>query len=368
MLTALIVGGALAAAGGIASSVINAKSQRSAMNDQMAWQESMNEQQQEWLEGMWNKNNLYNAPSAQMSRLMDAGVNPNNAAASIAGASGAGNSVMPQQPQTPSAPSGFSPYFSNIGEDALGGAMYAKQLEKIKADIENVKADTANKTALTEGQNLQNSVFLTTWNVEQAGRAANIDLTKAQAEQIKYNTDVILPQQSEINQETINNLKGAGLKLVEEIRNTKKQGMLIDEQAKTERAQQGVLGAQENLLDEQKNFVKEQAVGQYQKNAVDAVKSRIAQDYGVDISQLDAMEQINIELEHAGASDEEKNTFWNNVFGDFSKRLKRGAYTAGEGAASNAADMLSGFGRRGLRPRPGSSSTVNPRPFGKKKK
>lgn len=40
---------------------------------------------QEWNREMWNLNNEYNSPSAQMQRMMAAGINPNSAAAQIAG-------------------------------------------------------------------------------------------------------------------------------------------------------------------------------------------------------------------------------------------------------------------------------------------
>ena len=64
------------------------KNQQSAMD----WNESMNLQNQEWQEKMWDLNNWYNTPAQQVNRLLKAGINPNSA---ISGMSQNAASSMP---------------------------------------------------------------------------------------------------------------------------------------------------------------------------------------------------------------------------------------------------------------------------------
>jgi len=61
-----IIGGGVALASSIASHVANRRNQKQAMREQ----NSMNREN-------WQMENAYNNPSAQMSRLRSAGLNPN---------------------------------------------------------------------------------------------------------------------------------------------------------------------------------------------------------------------------------------------------------------------------------------------------
>lgn len=53
----------------------------------------------------WERNNAYNTPFAQLQRMLDAGINPNNAAASIAGVSASSSPVSSSPSSSPSASS-----------------------------------------------------------------------------------------------------------------------------------------------------------------------------------------------------------------------------------------------------------------------
>lgn len=71
--TAAIVVGAVATAASVGSAVANNVQANKAKHAQ----QDENERSREWSEDMWNKENEYNKPSNQVSRLMDAGLNPN---------------------------------------------------------------------------------------------------------------------------------------------------------------------------------------------------------------------------------------------------------------------------------------------------
>lgn len=64
--------GLLGSIGGIFSSGINALSQKSTNNANL----ELAKMQNDWNEHMWERNNAYNTPTAQVGRLLDAGINP----------------------------------------------------------------------------------------------------------------------------------------------------------------------------------------------------------------------------------------------------------------------------------------------------
>lgn len=70
----------------------------------MAYNTSEREASQAWDKEMWNLNNEYNSPSAQMQRMVSAGINPNSAAAQIAG--GVASSAPTSTPASVGTPSG----------------------------------------------------------------------------------------------------------------------------------------------------------------------------------------------------------------------------------------------------------------------
>ena len=96
----------IAAGGGLLSNVINAISARRTQQRQYENNLSLQQQQQSYETAMWNKSNEYNSPLQQMSRLQEAGLNPNmvygQSSAGAAGTAtvpqGASNSVGTLQP------------------------------------------------------------------------------------------------------------------------------------------------------------------------------------------------------------------------------------------------------------------------------
>lgn len=81
---------------------------------------------------MWNANNLYNSPEAQVQRLKDAGINP--------------NSMMGESQYTPSPPT-TTPMSGNV---ASASSPLAPHLLKLSAEIDNIRASTDNTNADTK--------------------------------------------------------------------------------------------------------------------------------------------------------------------------------------------------------------------------
>ena len=168
-------GGILGGLFNLGSSLLNNAYQTKNMREQMRWQEKMNAQQQEWQESMWNKTNEYNTPQAQMQRLMEAGVNPNNAAQMIAG--GNNQADLAQQPTTPTAPNGFSPNFD------LGRNFVEMNLMKKQADVLESQANKNNAEAEAASENVEISKSGLTLNARQLDIVQNrLDMDKERQE------------------------------------------------------------------------------------------------------------------------------------------------------------------------------------------
>lgn len=324
--------------------------QRDMMREQMAWSEKMNAQQQEWQEMMWNKSNEYNSPIEQLERAKAAGINPN---ALVNGGANMGSATMAQQPQIPSAPAGMSaPGFPNILGD-LGGDIYnallmSKQRELLEAQKKNIEANTRGQDLDSERKTMENSVWMTDWNIKQAAATADINLKKEQLNEVQFNVDVLLPQQEEMNEQQLNNMLAAAQKISKEIAVLEKQKALVAEQIKTQQAEQGLIGAQQEETNARRNLVDKQATAQQYENDVAKVKANIANEYGIDVSQLDAIEQINIELAKAGATEEQISNFWSATRGELLERFKSGLSKTLDnplGTANSVGNIVRGRGR-----------------------
>lgn len=141
-------------AGSLFGGVANSFGQASAnyQNAQIAkdnrdWQTAEREKSQEWQEMMWNKQNEYNTPSAQLQRLRDAHINP------LAGDMASSLATPLSVPNMPSAPN------MPTMENTLNGVGNA--LQNISAaNLQNAQANALNKQSV--GQEIQNEIALRT--------------------------------------------------------------------------------------------------------------------------------------------------------------------------------------------------------------
>lgn len=135
-----VVGGALIGAG--ANVISNIGANRAARK----WNEKMYSLQKADNMEMWNMQNAYNDPAAQMARLEKAGLNPNlvygtGAVANQTGSPPSTGDVKPWNPRPPE---------FDISQ-AVGRLMQKEQIELLKAQTDNTKQDGINKAAQTLG-------------------------------------------------------------------------------------------------------------------------------------------------------------------------------------------------------------------------
>lgn len=91
--SATVIGAGISGMSGLIGGILtnNANAREARKNRQ--WQTNERIAAQQWNEKMWNMENEYNDPSAQLQRMMDAGINPAAAAQAIAGAGSEAGSV-----------------------------------------------------------------------------------------------------------------------------------------------------------------------------------------------------------------------------------------------------------------------------------
>lgn len=156
--SALNIGGVLGGIASLGSTAINAWTQnRNTDKTNQSNRELAEYAYSKDLE-MWNKTNEYNLPSSQMARLKEAGLNPN-----LIYGSGGATTQAAQMPKynAPTMNYNYKPAVDPL--QALGAfqniALQNAQLDNMKAQRDNVEADTAIK--LSEG--LYKDVWAKAW-------------------------------------------------------------------------------------------------------------------------------------------------------------------------------------------------------------
>lgn len=143
-----LAGAAVTAGGGLLSSILGLRSQKSANNTNLKiaqmnneWSERMMEKQHGYDVEMWNKNNEYNDPSKQVERLKAAGINPALALGNIGtGQASGGNSVGLPSPSRaevkPLSYEGFANSINNAVQTALQIQKQSAELDALRENIE----------------------------------------------------------------------------------------------------------------------------------------------------------------------------------------------------------------------------------------
>jgi len=139
---------AIGAAGSLIGGLLNSGSQNSANQQQEAFTREMYEKQKSDSMDMWNKQNEYNSPQSQMSRLQSAGLNPNLVY-------GNGSAVNTASPINVPSQGSYHPTASRPGDSIAGlGSNIASMFD---AQIKNAQLDNMKKqnTLLDSGNDFE---------------------------------------------------------------------------------------------------------------------------------------------------------------------------------------------------------------------
>lgn len=123
------------AVGSIVGSVVGAESSKNAQRRQYEMDQNLMNQQFNQNVDMWNMQNAYNSPSAQMERMRKAGLNPAMMyGGKSGGQSGNAGAIAPVTPQRTQA--------RNHGQAAMQGMMQFQDIKLKQAQTDNVNAQT----------------------------------------------------------------------------------------------------------------------------------------------------------------------------------------------------------------------------------
>lgn len=277
-ISALIAGGSSLLSGGIGS--LFASRENNLAFDR---QKELQLMQQEYNTSMWNKYNDYNTPSAQLARATAAGINPNQAIASITGAS---NSTLPATPAVPNVSSTSSP--TSVLMQGLSGALgAASQAANIKLMQSSARSQEL-QNLMAEKDLAAKDDFISLTKESMAAKIrvdlSSSDLSNWQKARLEFELKEMLPVMKEKSELERQELAQRLYRGVMEINNLVISGRLLEEKINTERATQGQ--------------IIEQTRGQRFDNVVRQLHASIAEDYGVDIS-ADAMSML-VELSLSG--------------------------------------------------------------------
>lgn len=135
-----IIGASLIGAGsGLLSGIFGSSAQASANRTNIQLQREA----QAWNESMWNKQNEYNTPAAQIQRMREAGLNP--ALMYSQGNVGNAESVKPVAPAQVQPITGLSQGIASAGDAIADGIMKLEQVKQMRAQTKMLEA-RANKT------------------------------------------------------------------------------------------------------------------------------------------------------------------------------------------------------------------------------
>lgn len=197
---AALASAAISAGTGTASAVSAGKANKRGIK----YAKEENDLQRNFQREMWNNQNWYNSPAEQMKRLKEAGINPHYYF---------GGSPQNQTAPVPSSGGGVAVNQKGVDFSPIAQAGQTMlQSELMKAQIDNINADTNKKNEETEGQSLSNGVTTkilantdTDINLNNQIKGESIELTKAKVQSEKQEILNKIETNEQIKQ-TVNNL------------------------------------------------------------------------------------------------------------------------------------------------------------------
>lgn len=181
----LVAAGIMSAVASLAGTAANRKNTSDALSAQRGEQSRQRQyelelagKQNEWNIQQWRRENDYNSPAAQMSRLKAAGLNPDM----VYGEGGATmpSAASPQMTAGRSAPP--VDYSAVAGQKTIGGALAEANLQNIIANSKKTEAETNAINTATKGQESSNKILESDAAFRDALNQGNLDMQSVNIE------------------------------------------------------------------------------------------------------------------------------------------------------------------------------------------
>lgn len=332
-----LLGGAPGAILSLGTNLVGASIQNNMANKNMqaqnAWSEKMNEQQQQWQEEMWNKNNEYNSPVNQMNRLIEAGVNPNNAAGLVSGT--ASQSQMAQQPIVPNSNPMVSPNLTGNSIGDLNWEYDRKQKEAAAAELSAREKFTKEQSDTWREQ--VNADIVLKKSMSYLNKSQE-ELNDAQRKKAQYEYEYILPELMRLNKAEADNAIQTGLNLVEQMyliqqeqETQKKQQKALNAAANRDNAAAGLMAAQTEVANVTKDQIEETTRGIKQENDLRHIKVDLSLQYGVSMDWLNSWERVVLGLQSKGMTKDQIIDWFKSIQQSYTNKVAGGRESRTEG-------------------------------------
>lgn len=345
-----------------------------------AYNTSEREAAQQFNLDMWNRENEYNDPRAQMERMVAAGINPNAVAQGIAGngstagsvaassgASSSGASVSGASSSPGSGSVATTPSIAGfIGESIANSANSLWQNLAMQREVKGKQLDNdmkqkelgwAEEDHYLSHEQIKASIAEMNKNVDD--KDADIRLKD---QQLSFLSDMN-PVQLKTANAMYSKVSGEVRQIDQQIENLKKQYQLTDEQIRNisadtdkKKAETDLIGAQQDLTESEKALTDLRSLYQEKENIVKGLESGAAEQ-GISFSAPDFWNMYNFEQKTGqnpvntlmkASNRMERKRVWRNVGANLVQETGQGLINAGSSWISNPLGMSGAFGSRGL--------------------
>lgn len=259
-----IAGGAMNLIGGL----LNQRAQRKENEKARQYQTAEREAQNQWNLDMWNKQNEYNTPQAQMQRMLEAGINPAAAAQGISGSNqsagsvqGASNGGAPNNSLPDNGLGRLGDAIGNSVNSALNAQTLAQGIQKQAVEIRKQEIENeivGEELAIRKNERYESDATLNDKikSVQNMADKAVADkqISQETAEIVRLTAPFVIGKSAEeLNKlrEEVRIAEGQVRQIDENIKNTIEQRKAIAQQIKTLRAQEANYNASTGLMQEQ---------------------------------------------------------------------------------------------------------------------
>ena len=359
-----------------------------------AYNTSEREAAQQWNLEMWNKENEYNDPRAQMERMVAAGINPNAVASGIAGNGSMAGSIASSSGASSSgassSPGGVSGASSSpgsgsaattpsiagfIGENIANSANSLWQNLAMQKEVKGKQLDNDMKQKelgvfdedhYLSHEQIKASIAEMNKNVED--KDADIRLKD---QQLSFLADMN-PVQLKTANAMYSKVSGEVRQIDQQIENLKKQYNLTEEQIRNMQADTAkkdaeteLIGAQQDLTESEKALTDLRSLYQEKENIVKGLESGAAEQ-GISFSAPDFWNMYNFEQKTGhnpvntlmkASNRMERKRVWRNVGANLVQETGNALVNAGASWISNPLGMSRAFGNRG------GNTTPDPKSF-----
>lgn len=309
------IGSAISAVSGIVSNAATNRANLQAVRETNKAQMDLAKYQADRNLDLWNLNNAYNTPSAQMERYKEAGLNPHLIYGN--GSSSAGNSSSPAQGyEAPKlqAPhydySGIGSSISTSAQMALNGLATAATINKTNAEteaihqnVENLKIDNQIKELMRIYQGYVNAktkdearVWFDLMNARVSEMDSRSVLNRASAQNLdtdRFTKDALRPLLVQEKKAQVNNIvtRTIGQKLDNQLNPLRREALIQQiaesvQRTKESNSRIGLIGSQTS-----ESFTRTQNI------ALDNQLKSILRDYGLNLSN-DELDRLEYQLQH----------------------------------------------------------------------